>query len=158
MNYKVSESVPRIGIKIPGVTIKHWYIDTKEEKSKYLKAESEIWPDDPTGVEKLREYKNNPFWKAITAFYNDKMIIGSILVWKVKNENIGTIEDVFVKPYWRRHGLAKHLITEGIRHLRNCNLEYAQLLVETKNQSALKLYKSLGFEVKKEERRYWVDL
>lgn len=113
--------------------------------------------DDPTSLEKLLEYKSNPFWKAVTAFYNGE-IVGSIMAWKEKKEDIGIIENVFVKPGWRKLGLASHLITEGLHYLKSCNLSKVQLLVETENKSALKLYRSLGFETIKEERRYWIDL
>ncbi|WP_084309053.1 GNAT family N-acetyltransferase [Alkalihalobacterium bogoriense] len=68
------------------------------------------------------------------------------------------MENVLVKLDWRSHGLAKHLITEGIRHLQKCNLDYMQLLVETKNESALKLYQSIGFEIIKEEKRFWINI
>jgi ribosomal protein S18 acetylase RimI-like enzyme len=80
------------------------------------------------------------------------------MAWKETDENIGTIENVFVKPNWRKRGFASHLIIDGIRHLQNCNLEYVQLLVETKNESALKLYQSIGFEIKKEEKRFWINI
>ncbi len=80
------------------------------------------------------------------------------MAWKEADENIGTIENVFVKPDWRKRGLASHLIIEGIRYLQKCNLDYIQLLVETKNESALKHYKSIGFEIRKEEKRYWINI
>lgn len=75
-----------------------------------MQAENEIWSENPTGIEKLREFKSNPYWTSITAFYNTE-IIGSVMAWKESDENIGTIENVFVKPDWRNRGLAKHLIT-----------------------------------------------
>ncbi|WP_249871787.1 GNAT family N-acetyltransferase [Oceanobacillus saliphilus] len=158
MNFAIGKSVPKSNLTLSPVNIKHWNMDTYEEEIKYLQTENEIWPENPTGLGKLRVYKSNRYWTSITAFYNDE-IIGSVMAWKETDENIGTIENVFVKPNWRNRRLAKHLITEGIRHLKNnCNLEYIQLLVETKNESALKLYKSIGFEFKKEERRYWINI
>lgn len=157
MNFAIDKVVPQSNFELSSVNTKHWNMNTREEEIKYLHAENEIWPEDPTGLRKLREYKSNPYWISITAFYNDE-IIGSVMAWKEIDENIGTIENVFVKPEWRNRGLAKHLITEGIRHLKNRNLEYIQLPVETKNDSALNLYKSIGFEINKEEKRYWINI
>lgn len=62
------------------------------------------YQDKSTGLGKLREYKRNPYWTSITAFYNDE-IIGSVMAWKETDENIGTIENVFAKPNWRKRGL-----------------------------------------------------
>lgn len=157
MHRELDSDLPKSKLKIPKVQVKHWNMNRRIDELKYLQAELEIWPDDPNNLDKLLEYKSNPYWKAITAFYNNE-IIGSIMVWKEKDENIGTIENVFVSPTWRNHGLASHLIVEGIHYLKNCNLDEVQLLVETKNQSGLKLYKSLGFEINKEEKRYSINL
>ncbi|WP_368901991.1 GNAT family N-acetyltransferase [Oceanobacillus oncorhynchi] len=157
MHCDLDNLVPQSTLIIPSIFVKQWDIETRAEELSYLQAEQKIWPDDPTSIEKLLEYKSKPFWKAVTAFYNDE-IIGSIMVWKEIQEDIGTIENVFVKPRWRNHGIASHLITEGLHYLKDCNLSKAQLLVETENESALKLYRSLSFETIKEERRYWIDL
>lgn len=157
MNFEIDQYIAPSNLKLTGVNFIDWDMNTYEEEMKYLQTENEIWPDNPTGLERLREYKRNPFWKSITAFYNDE-VIGSVMAWKETNEDVGTIENVFVKPDWRKRGLASHLIIEGIRHLQNYDLDYIQLLVETKNESALKLYKSIGFEIKKEEKRYWITI
>lgn len=157
MNFEIDKDIAPSNVKLTGVNIKDWNMNTYEEEMKYLQAENEIWPENPTGLERLREYKRNPLWKSITAFYNDE-IIGSVMAWKEIDEEIGTIENVFVKPNWRKRGLANHLIKEGIRHLQKHNLDSIQLLVETKNESALKLYTSIGFEMRKEERRYWINI
>ncbi|WP_194287361.1 GNAT family N-acetyltransferase [Gracilibacillus oryzae] len=157
MHMEADKSLPSSNFKLTSVDIKHWDIDTCEEEIKYLQAENEIWPENPTGLERLREYKSKPYWTSITAFHNEE-IIGSVMAWKETDESIGTIENVFVKPDWRKRGLASHLIIEGIRHLQDCNLKQVQLLVETKNESALKLYQSIGFEIEKEEKRFWIDI
>lgn len=115
MNIEIDKDLSPTNFKLTSVNIKHWNMNTYEEEIKYLQVENEIWPENPTGLEKLREYKSNPYWTSITAFYNDE-IIGSVMAWKESDENIGIIENVFVKPDWRSRGLAKHLITEGIRH------------------------------------------
>ncbi|MBB4826002.1 ribosomal protein S18 acetylase RimI-like enzyme [Sporosarcina luteola] len=157
MNFAIDKELSLTNYKLSGVTIKHWNINTKEEQLKYLQAENEIWPENPTGLGKLQEFKRHPHWTSITAFAKEE-IVGSVMAWKETDENKGVIENVFVKPNWRNHGLASHLIKEGIRYLQTCNLDYIQLLTETRNESALKLYKSIGFETMKEEKRYWLDL
>ncbi|WP_042472620.1 GNAT family N-acetyltransferase [Bacillus ndiopicus] len=157
MSMEKYKDLSPINFKLTNVNIKHWDMNTHEEEIKYLQVENTIWPENPTGLGKLHEYKRNPYWTSITAFYNDE-IIGSVMAWKEQDQNIGIIENVFVKPDWRGHGLAKHLIIEGIRHLQKCDLDYIELLVETKNESALKLYQSIGFKIKKEEKRFWINI
>ncbi|QTD42998.1 N-acetyltransferase [Sporosarcina sp. Te-1] len=157
MEFETNKEIAPTKFTLSGATIKHWKMDTDEEEIKYLQAENKIWPANPTSLGKLHGYKKQPNWTAITAFYNDE-IIGSVLAWQETDTNIGTIEDIFVTPDWRKRGIASHLITEGIRHLQNCNLERVQLLVETRNESALKLYQSIGFEIRKEEKRLWINI
>ncbi len=108
--------------------------------------------------EQLRKYKSNPNWTSITAFHNNE-VVGSVMAWIDIDDNKGIIENVFVKPEWRKQGLAKHLIIQGINHLNSFQyLKIIQLLVETKNESALNLYKNIGFEIEKEEKRYWINI
>jgi predicted GNAT family acetyltransferase len=121
MNFAIDQAVPQSNLKLSCVNIKHWNMNTYEEEIKYLQAENRIWPENPTALGKLRVYKSNPYWKAITIFYNDE-IIGSVMAWTEIDENIGTIENVFVKPDWRNRGLAKHLIVKGTLHLKTAIL------------------------------------
>ncbi len=67
-------------------------------------------------------------------------------------------EDVFVQEPWRKRGFAKFLLAQALEYLKAHELNSAYLKVETTNLSALSLYKSVGFEVEKEEIRYYTEL
>lgn len=83
-------------------------------------------------------------------------IIGSVITWHEKDT--GIIEDVFVKEPWRQRGIANYLLIHALTHLRGRNLNSARLMVLTSNQPALSLYISVGFQIIKEEIRYFTPL
>ncbi|WP_234032869.1 GNAT family N-acetyltransferase [Paenibacillus faecalis] len=75
-----------------------------------------------------------------------------------QEEDYGVIEDVFVREPWRKRGLAKYLLTQALRYLKENQLQHASLMVLTTNKSALSLYESVGFHPDKEEIRFYIKL
>ncbi|MEN2767916.1 GNAT family N-acetyltransferase [Ornithinibacillus xuwenensis] len=132
-----------------------WKMETVEEEKEYLAVECEIWPDAALGERRLHEYKGNEDWTAISVRQNGN-IIACTMAWK--DEEIGVIEDVFVREAWRKQGIARFLLTKALLYLKEKGLGEAQLMVDTENEKALNLYKSVGFEVVEEEKRYFVEL
>jgi mycothiol synthase len=62
----------------------------------------------------------------------------------------GYTQDIFVRRPWRRHGLARSLLTQSIQMFREMGMEETALGVDTQNPSgALQLYESVGY------RRTW---
>jgi mycothiol synthase len=63
----------------------------------------------------------------------------------------GYTQDIFVRRPWRRRGLARSLLVQGIRMFREMGMEETALGVDTQNPSgALRLYEGLGYcEVKR---------
>jgi ribosomal protein S18 acetylase RimI-like enzyme len=132
-----------------------WKMETLEEEKEYLAVECEIWPDVALGERRLHEYKGNEDWTAISVRQNGN-IIACTMAWK--DEEIGVIEDVFVREAWRKQGIARFLLTKALLYLKGKGLGEAHLMVDTENEKALNLYKSVGFEVVEEEKRYFVEL
>ena len=87
----------------------------------------------------------------------DGRLIGGVTAFWSDAENrrsgkrIGKTEDVFVVPEWRSRGVARQLLAEALRYLKENGIEEARLEVRTNNHSALKLYISLGYEIVREE-------
>ncbi len=127
-----------------------------EEEKEYLKAECEIWPDTALGLKRLKEYKANKDWIAILVRDNNNVIIASTMAWQ--EEEMGVIEDVFVKEQWRKQGIAQFLLTTALTYLKEKELKEAKLMVDTENDKALNLYKSVGFEVTEVEKRLFTEL
>ncbi|KMZ42666.1 MULTISPECIES: GNAT family N-acetyltransferase [Bacillales] len=133
----------------------YWKMESPEEEKDYLNVEATIWPDASLGLERLSEYKRKALWTSMVIRHNDTIAAGS-MVWREEDE--GVIEDVFVQEPWRKRGFAKFLLAQALEYLKAHELKSAYLMVETTNLSALSLYKSVGFEVDKEEIRYYTEL
>ncbi len=63
-------------------------------------------------------------------------------------------EYIFVRSDWRGNGIAGALICEGMRYLKEHGKVQARLEVRAVNESALGLYRRLGYEVAGESRFY----
>lgn len=57
----------------------------------------------------------------------------------------GWILGLAIDQDWRRHGLARQLMAESLRHLRLRGVREVWLTVEPANATAIELYLSLGF-------------
>ncbi|GGE79420.1 GNAT family N-acetyltransferase [Priestia taiwanensis] len=133
----------------------YWNMKTPEEEQDYLRIEAEIWPDTPLGLHRLRSYKKHPHWTSMTIRQDDTLVAG-LMAWQ--EEDYGVIEDVFVREEWRKNGLAKYLLAQGLHYLKEHNLAHVMLMVSPTNDSALSLYESVGFYKDNEEMRYYIDL
>ena len=79
-------------------------------------------------------------------------VVGSVMtfIWSDENEQLGLnrawLEHISVRRAWRKRGVAKALIADTLRMLRDAGFTDAALGVDAKNPTgALQLYESLGF-------------
>jgi mycothiol synthase len=79
-------------------------------------------------------------------------VAGSVMtfVWPEENEIVGVkrgwLEHISVRRPWRKRGLARALIVDSLRMLRDMGMEQAALGVDAQNPTgALQLYESVGF-------------
>ncbi|TQR40544.1 GNAT family N-acetyltransferase [Paenibacillus popilliae] len=133
----------------------HWNLDTSEEAVAYLDIDTEIWPDNPLGLERLNEFKQYPLWTSMVVRQGDTVVAG-LLIWK--EDETAHIDNVFVREQWRGQGLAKFLLAQALQYAKSHDIPRASLEVLTDNRTALQLYESLGFEQKAEEIRYCIEL
>ncbi len=66
-------------------------------------------------------------------------------------ERAGATEYVFVRPEWRRRGLARSLVARSLAYLKERRLHCARLEVARANEPARRLYESLGYGYLREE-------
>jgi ribosomal protein S18 acetylase RimI-like enzyme len=146
MRRDLSEPMPELELP-PGVTARRWRMEGKGEKERYLEVERSVWPQSPRTVAELTYFFGS--WKegtAITAFDEAGRIVGSVMAYWY-GEWHGVTEDVFVVPDWRRKGIARHLIVEGMKVLWKNGIRTAGLEVRESNQPAVRLYQGLGYRV-----------
>jgi mycothiol synthase len=67
---------------------------------------------------------------------------------------VGEIYVIASDPDFQGQGLGRDLTVAGLDHLARAGLTVGVLYVETDNDSALRLYRGLGFEVHRADRRY----
>jgi ribosomal protein S18 acetylase RimI-like enzyme len=65
---------------------------------------------------------------------------------------------VFVRPAWRGRDVARSMLAEALRVLRQMGLHEARLSVRATNMDALRVYLDLGYTVAGETRFYARDL
>jgi ribosomal protein S18 acetylase RimI-like enzyme len=148
-------SAPLPPLPVPsGVQVRPWRMGTEQEQQAYLNAYDAAFGDESKNLEELQHFMKSEYWSAgttFTAFAGDR-VVGSVAVWHhPRSKGAGKTEAVFVIPGWRRQGLARYLLREGMRYLRERGLAYAELEMDSTNAPALALYESLGYRVFKEE-------
>ena len=107
------------------------------------------------------EFLNDPrfdprLWRV--AFHGDELA-GQILSYMGEPEpdgsRIGFTEGISVQAEYRRRGLARALLADSLRAVRDAGATRAGLGVDTQNPNrALSLYESLGFRIVSEEFEY----
>ncbi|OBY78223.1 acetyltransferase [Paenibacillus sp. KS1] len=132
----------------------HWNLDTSEETLAYLDIDTEIWPDNPLGFDRLIQFQKNPLWASMVVRQGDTVVAG-LLTWR--EDETAHIENVFVREQWRGQGLAKFLLAQALQYTKSHDIPRAGLEVLTDNRTALRLYESLGFQQKAEEIRYCIE-
>jgi ribosomal protein S18 acetylase RimI-like enzyme len=146
MGRDLSKPVPAFTLPV-GITAKYWTMETMQDKEEYLRVENVMFPDAPRSLDNLEALVQS--WiggTPITAFDQKGNIVGSVMAYWYGGE-LGLTEDVFVVPQWQRLGVAKYLITEGMRYLQKNGLKWAGLEVKESNHPAVRLYRSLGYQV-----------
>jgi ribosomal protein S18 acetylase RimI-like enzyme len=138
----------------PEITVRRTKIATKEEQAAYIQAYNSCFFELPKTLEALRFFLNSPVWAAgtaVAAFDPQGGLVGSVVAYPDEEAGWGAVDDVFVLPEWRRRGIARRLVGEGIKYLREQGLEEARLDVVQTNQPAISLYRSMGYVTINEE-------
>jgi ribosomal protein S18 acetylase RimI-like enzyme len=148
------------------IMIRPWRMESEPEQKRYVRARNECFPEAPIELGEWQYFMQSPQWsvgRTFAAFDGDELV-GNVAVFWDEGENqrsgkkIGFTEFIFVRPQWRGKNIARRLITAGLEHLKQHGLTEAHLEVRAKNQSALRLYVDLGYEVIRESRFYVLEL
>lgn len=149
-----------------GYTLRRWRMDSLAEQQVYLAARNACFPEAPTRLEEWQFFANSPYWAQgsnVAAFSHSELVadqlakgelVASVLVFWEPGSPVGSTEYVFTLPEHRGKGLSRALLAEGMRYLQEHGLESAALEVKAENETALRLYLSLGYTVVRESRVY----
>jgi GNAT superfamily N-acetyltransferase len=135
------------------LSLKHWKLTSVPEQEQYIRAYNQAFPTYPRTLEALKFFLNSPSWSdgtAIAAFDPRGELVASILVYP-REQGFGITDDVFVLPAWRGRDIAKALIAEGLRYLRDHDFTQVILEVLQRNLPAVSVYRSMGYKMINEE-------
>jgi len=76
------------------------------------------------------------------------------ILWYDERARVGEYEPVGAHPAWRRRGVTRATLVEGLRRLRALGAERAIVLTSSDNTPAIRLYESIGFLQHDTERYY----
>lgn len=63
------------------------------------------------------------------------------------SETMGTINDLYVLPHYRRRGIGRKLVNECLEKMKSGDVDSVRINLVSGNDSALLLYQKLGFEI-----------
>ncbi len=142
------------GIEIRSVLPEHY----EKIYAAHLEAFRDHWGSCPQDEPPLEAWLEEPnFDPSIwcVAWEGDE-VVGMVLNYIDRDENLalqrkrGYTENIAVRRPWRRRGIARALIADSLRILKEKGMQEAALGVDTQNPSgALQLYESLGYQVEK---------
>lgn len=116
-------------------------------------------------IEDERKYDNkiNEFFIVVDYFKNvinddnnillcykiDENVVGYIFFKYINNiDGVGyLIDGLFVEEAYRNKGIAKSLISEGLKRIDSIKKDFIEIKVMANNKIAMKLYESFGFEI-----------
>jgi ribosomal protein S18 acetylase RimI-like enzyme len=152
-------SAPLPGLYLPmGLILRRWLLETPSDKQRYVAAEARAFPHAPRTVQEIDFCLQS--WTGgtlVSAFDSQDVIVGSVMAYWY-DSRAGVTEDVFVLPDWRRQGVARCLVGEGIKYLIENGIARAWLEVRESNVPAVRLYQSLGYLVANREEQLCVYL
>jgi len=152
MNRKTQDPIPDVPIP-QEITVRLWEMASDEERLSYVRAFNSCFFENPKTLEGLSFFLDSPMWAgtAVAAFDPQGGLVGSVVAYPDEEAGWGVVDDVFVLPEWRRRGIAKRLVGEGIKYLREQGLEEVRLDVVQSNEPAISLYRSMGYVTINEE-------
>jgi ribosomal protein S18 acetylase RimI-like enzyme len=157
------ENIPDLpfpeGIEVRPAKPEHYraIINAWNEACKDMRAQIPISDEDFKWLQESPIF-NPSLW--LITWHNDE-VIGTVLNFIDERENIeykrkrGHVELISVKREWRGRGIAKAMIAQSFRLLKEYGMTEASLGVDAENPSgALHLYEKMGFQIEKKTLFY----
>lgn len=85
----------------------------------------------------------------LLGYEENEKIVGYIYFKFIKDEDGSgyLIDGLYIEEEYRNKGIAKSLIEEGLKIIKEKGIDFIDINVMSKNEIAVNLYKSFGFEI-----------
>lgn len=117
-------------------------------------------------VDKEKDVNLSRYQPDLDAYAVKQLAKGHVWIAQTEHETVGMVTayandmssrcayllNVNVRSMYRRHGIARQLLTHCLEYLHTTPMEEVHL--ESNNPIAIKLYSSLGFEIYQQEEKY----
>ncbi len=161
MTRDLSEQVPESPLP-ERFALRRWKMESEPDQRSYVEARNQCFPRAPISLENWKYYMKSNMWESgttIACFLGDELVGNVNVYWneeeiRAKGKRSGYTEDIFVRPGWRGKGIARSMICEGMRYLQENDMAEARLTVAAQNETALGLYRGLGYKVIQESQQY----
>lgn len=105
----------------------------------------------PPLIERYRQFMRSPGYNReldMVAVSPDGQFAAFAMCWVDRESRVGQFEPVGTAPDFRRKGVARAVLEEGLRRMQAHGAERAMVIVEAEEQAACRLYEAVGFEVR----------
>lgn len=97
---------------------------------------------------------NDKFLKFFICREEGKLVAYALIGIEEDNSSEGFVSELFVKPEFRKKGIATKLLKMSFKELKKRKCKDISITVHSENTKAVKLYKKFGFE---RNKSYFVD-
>lgn len=105
----------------------------------------------PPLIERYRQFMHAPGYNRdldLVVVAPDGQFAAFAMCWVDLESRVGQFEPVGTAPDFRRQGLARAVLEEGLRRMHEHGAKHAMVIVEAEEQAAWKVYEAVGFEVR----------
>lgn len=146
---------------LPEVTLPAGYsvrpVGGPEEWQRRVELHRVVYYPSRVTLQAYRRLRAAPIYRPdldLVAVAPDGEFVSYCILWYDERNRVGEYEPVGAHPDWRRQGVTRAVLAEGLRRLRALGAETAIVLTRSNNTPAIKLYESIGFVTHDNERYY----
>jgi mycothiol synthase len=132
-------------------------INPESELEERVSLHREVWANSTATPDSYRRMRAVPGYAAdidIVAVMPDGAFASYCICWFDPVSSSGEFEPVGTRAAYRRQGLGKAVVEEGLRRLRSRGARTALVYCSGMNPAAQALYESVGFQIADRERAY----
>ena len=155
LHFRCDLAAPIAAVAAPGAVVRP--VGGEDEYQERVDTHREVWQPSKVTLEAYRRLRAAPIYRPdldLVAALPDGAFAAYCICWLDVANQIGEFEPVGTRPAWRGRGMGKAVIVEGLRRLRDAGAHTAIVYTPRKNESAQKLYQSVGFQIIASEYRY----